>query len=159
MKKIIITEKKLNAIISEGVKQAQKKLALESEKKKLKKRLNEIALEEAELDEIFGLGKYKKALADYQAAHKDDVAKLQQALKSYSNDYITISTALMKTAAVEAKELAKKHGIDPADALGTVYEDIKKLIQPMPLPTFQAQQKKGGWSLADLGGREQTTGA
>lgn len=158
MKKIVISEEKLNAIISEGVKKAQRKLALESEKKKLTKRLNEIALEEAELDEFFGGGAFKKALADYQATHKDDLAKLQQAFKTYSDDYITTSQALAKTAMGESKALAKKYGIDPADFM-VVYKDIIGVVQPMDFATFKAQQKKGGWSMSDLGGKDLTTGA
>lgn len=158
MKKIVISEEKLNAIISEGVKKAQRKLALESEKKKLTKRLNEIALEEAELDEFFGGGAFKKALNDYKATHKDDIAKLQQAFKTYSDDYVTISQNLAKNAMGEAKLLAKKYGVDPADFM-VVYKDIMATIQPMDFSTFKAQQKKGGWSMTDLGGREQTTGA
>ena len=150
----IISESQIRDIISEETKRFKKKLTLESEKKQLLKKLNEMYMEEKMLDEEETLNEmfeFKKARNDFYATHKADIDAAKEAYKSGDMSYVEIAKKLEDTIQKEYMSLAKKHGISGGNDLAVLKKDLLDKYVPMDIDTFKRQQK-AGTSLGDVVG-------
>lgn len=173
--KLKISKKQLNALIKEeAVKlkakriqenEAQQKLSLlEGQLAEVEQEMRDVyagqeldeetaamlgITQEQEIEEIFGLGKFEKAMKAYKQAKAQELEALTQAYKSYNPAYIANSQALLKTLRQDAAALAQQHGISGSD-VQVLYKDLMQLVQPMDYNTFKRQAAQGGAGFKDV---------
>ena len=162
-KELSLTE--FRAIIKEEAMKLKQRMMLENEKKALEAELKQLVsesymeecgigeemMEEEQMNELFG-GAFKKAKNDWQATHRDELAKMEAAYKAYDSSYLELSAALKQAARKEVGALAQKYGISGANDIGVLYKDLVKIAEPMDAKTFQRQASQGGASFKDIAG-------
>jgi hypothetical protein len=153
----IKTERLMNESAAQKLALYESKLAkIDQEMKRIYQgeRLDEevtefLGIQEAELEEYFGLSKFEKAKKAYKEMKGGQVEQLRKAYKSYSPEYVDLSRALLATLQNDAIQLAKEFNITGGD-IGVLRKDLLGLIQPMDYATFSNQAKKGRPGLRDI---------
>lgn len=163
--KIRLRKKELESIIKEeAIKLKTKKILKESVHSKINRLESKIQsvikemksiyseeeiLEDEHLTEFFGFGKLSKAEKAYKERNADKLSRLKKAYKTYSPEYIEISTELLDTLRKDVRELMSEFGISNDD-FRALYSTLKDIVQPMNFTTFKQQAEKGGFRMGDI---------
>jgi len=118
-------------------------------KDKIKTIVNEM-YDGAELDELFGMGKFNKAKKAYAEMRRNELAQLTQAYKAKDMAYVEISKALVQALPTDMSSLIKQFGFSDRSDIQTLRRTLMEMIQPMDYKVF-VKQAQGGVSMADFG--------
>jgi archaellum component FlaC len=142
----------------------------ENRMRQINKLMETYEITEDELNEAFGNSRrINKAIEDFKSTYSNEIEAIKKAYEAHTEDYINLSNNFTKKLTGDNMrfiiELAKKHGVkfdEKRPGMDSDFMTLRKslldMTQPMNIQTFKKQLEKGGWSMDDLGGRDQTIG-